>query len=239
MKHPPRRLFPILVLVAPAVLALVTGIVGCGAERAPEARTQSKPEPADAGDAAGDKVSGGVSQEGDPPDEARGWCDPGQTILTSFETGESGRTVSLCRDGDILTYVFGHVGDEPELVYSGPVLGSASGTAVLWGEGVSSLAELAATREDPDATWMLELQFYEDEESDIRRLAASDNTDGFVSVRATTGLLDQSVYIFRRGGWEYTIVLEWGRGMNDPDMAGYESQSISMRSPSDELHYPS
>ena len=85
---------------------------------------------------------------------------------------------------------------------------------------------------------MLDLRFSEDEESDIRRLAESDDTGGFVSVCARTGLVDQSVYIFRRGGWEYTIISEWGRDMNDPDMAGYESQSISVRSPSGELQYP-
>ncbi|MDE0081050.1 MAG: hypothetical protein OXT72_00185 [Gammaproteobacteria bacterium] len=239
MKRVPRRLLPTLVLLAPAVLALLTGIVGCGAEQTPEARPELEPEPAaDAGDAEGDEEGGGVSQEGDPSNEARSWCDPGQTVLISFEAGESGRTVSLCRDGDILTYVFGHLGDQPELVYSGPVLGNVSGTAVLWGEGVSSLAELAVAREDPDATWMLDLQFYQDEESDIRRLAQSDDTGGFVFVRPLTGLLDQSVYIFRRGGWEYTIISEGGRGMNDPDMASYESQSISVRSPSGELHYP-
>lgn len=239
MKRVPPRPFPTFVLLAPAVLALVTGIAGCGAEHAPETRGELEPGPtADVGDADGDEEGGGVSQEGNPSNEARGWCDPGETVLTSFETGGSGRTVSLCEDGDVLTYVFGHLGDEPELVYSGPVLGSASGNAVLWGEGVSSLAELAAARENPDATWMLDLQFYEDEESDIRRLAESEDTHGFVSVRAATGLVDQSAYIFRRGGWEYTIISEWGRGMNDPDMAGYESQSISVRSPSGELHFP-
>jgi len=239
MKRIPPHPFPTFVLLVPAFLALVTGIAGCGAERAPETRTELEPGPtADVGDTEGVEEDGAVSQEGNPSNEARGWCDPGDRILTSFETGESGRTVSLCDDGDVLTYVFGHLGDEPELVYSGPVLGSASGTAVLWGEGVSSLADLAAAREDPDATWMLDLQFYEDEESDIRRLAEADDTYGFVSVSALTGLVDQSAYIFRRGGWEYTIISAWGRGMNDPDMAGHESRSISVRSPSGELSYP-
>lgn len=239
MQRIPPHSFPTFVLLVPTVLALVTGIAGCGAGHAPETRTELEPGPtADVGGAEDDEKGGSVSQEGNPSNEARGWCDPDNTVLTSFQTAESGRTVSLCEDGDVLTYVFGHLGGEPELVYSGPVLGSASGTAVLWGEGVSSLAELAAARENPDATWMLDLQFYEDEESDIRRLAESDDTFGFVSVRAATGLLDQSVYIFRRGGWEYTIISEWGRGMNAPDMAGYESQSISVRSPSGEMHYP-
>lgn len=239
MKRTPRCPFPTFVRLVPTVLALATGVAGCAAEHAPETRGELEPGPtADVGDAEGDEEGGGVSQEGSPSNGARGWCDPGDTVITSFETRETGRTVSLCEDGDVLTYVFGHLGDEPELVYSGPVLGSASGTAVLWGEGVSSLAELAAERENPDATWMLDLQFYEDEESDIRRLAEADDTYGFVSVRALTGLLDQSAYIFRRGGWEYTIVSEWGRGMNDPDMAGHQSQSISVRSPSGELSYP-
>ena len=245
MKRVPPRPSPTFVLLAHAVLALAAGTVGCGVEEAPGARAEPEPTPVaiagDAppdGDAEGDDGGGGVSREGDPSDEARGWCDPGEAVLATFETGESGRTVSLCGEGDLLTYVFGYLGNKPELRYSGPVLGSVSGTAVLWGEGVSSLAELAAAREDPDAMWMLDLQFLRDEESDIRRLAESDDTDGFVSVRALTGLLDQSVYIFRRGGWEYTIISEWGRGMNAPEMAGYESQSISVRSPSGELHSP-
>lgn len=227
MKRIPRRpLLQTVVLLAPTVLALITvGIVGCRVEQLPEVSE------ADGGDAdvnAGaeaDEEGGGISEEGDPSNEARGWCHADQTVLTSFETGESGRTVSLCEDSDSIAYVFGRLGEQPELVYSGPVLGSASGTAVLWGEGVSSLAELAAAGEDPNAPWMLDLQIYEDEESDIHRLAESDDTGGFVSVRTLTGLINQSVYIFRRGGWEYTIISAGGRGMNDPDMAGYESQS--------------
>ncbi len=225
------ELIAVRLLVA-AALVLVLGPLGCAGEEHTEAQTVPAGGITDADEAEDDAEDGGVigSRVGDPAEQEGSWCDSSATAVTSFRTRNSGKTVSLCMEGDLLTYVFGQLGDEPELVYSGPVLGDASGTAVLWGEGVSSLADLAADLESPDSVWGADPV--------VSQLAESSDTKGFFRIGAMTGLLDQSVYVFRRGGWEYTIVSEWGRGMNLPEMAGHESHSITVRSPAGKTYHP-
>ena len=214
----------------------VLGSAGCGGEESPALRTLPAATPgavehADPADPDSVREGGELAtREDDSAEQDRGWCGSGATVVASFEGRNSGRTVSLCNEGDLLTYVFGRLDGEPELVYSGPIVGSGSGTAVLWGEGVSSLAGLAADLDDPDGVW--------DADPLVSQLAESSDTNGFFSIHALTGLLSQSVYIFRRGGWEYAIVAERGRGTNDPEMAGYESHTITVRSPSGEMYYP-
>ncbi len=220
-------------LLSVVAVLLVLGTLACEGEEPPEAHEVPPSTPADAeysdAGSAGEGSELASRDDGSAKQHAS-WCGSGATVLTSFQTRTSGKTVSVCDEGDSLTYMFGRLGDEPELVYSGPVLGSASGTAVLWGEGVSSLADLAADLHSPDSVWGADPL--------VSQLAEASDTKGFFSISAITGLLDQSVYVFRRGGWEYAVISEWGRGMNLPEMAGHESYSISVRSPSGKTYYP-
>lgn len=200
MRHYEHRLAALR--VPPEVHAVLAG-VGVNAER---------------GEAGVSESTGGlVTRDRDGAVQERGWCGSGATVVTSFQTYESGRTASLCRDdGGFLTYTFGRLGDEPESVYSGPVLGEAVGTAVMWGD-VSSLAELVASggwRADPV----------------VRQLAQARDTHGFFSIESLTGIYHQSVYVFRRSGWEYAIIRDHGRGQVDPDMKE-DSHSVTVRSP--------
>ena len=84
------------------------------------------------------------------------WCTVQQTESLSFRLEENGKTVSLCEDGDVLQYTFGTLGEVPELVYSGPILGRARGFAVLWGEGVFNLTELVDAADQQNALWEVE-----------------------------------------------------------------------------------
>ena len=233
MKTTDARQLVTLGLLSMVAVSLALNTAACEGGAPPEAHETSPSTPSDAEHSdAGSAGTGSelASSDDDSTEQHPTWCDDGAAVLTSFQTRTSGKTVSVCDEGDSLTYMFGHLGDEPELVYSGPLLGSASGTAVLWGEGVSSLADLAADLNSPDSVW--------NADPVVSELAEASDTKGFFSIQGFTGLLDQSVYVFRRMGWEYAIVSEWGRGMNLPEMEGHESYSISVRSPSGKTYYP-
>ncbi len=122
------------------------------------------------------------------------WCTVPQTESLSFRLEENGKTVSLCEDGDVFQYTFGTLGEVPELVYSGPILGRARRSAVLWGEGVSNLTELVDAADQQNASWKVESGA-----RDLRRLSESRETNGFFVVFGMTGLVSETVYVFRRG----------------------------------------
>lgn len=158
------------------------------------------------------------------------WCTAAQTVVLSFKLQKNGKTASICRDGPKnLVYYFGVPGREPELKYRGPILGQVSARGALWGEGVSSLAELASVLDDEDSTWF-------DASSDgdaLARAAVASETKGFYTVDAFTGIVGQGVYIFRRGGWEYAIRYEWTRpiGIEEDEDEDYGSYEITVLSP--------
>ena len=161
------------------------------------------------------------------------WCTVQQTESLSFHLEENGKTVSLCEDGDVLQYTFGTLGEVPELVYSGPILGRARGFAVLWGEGVSNLTELVDAADQQNALWEVESGARQ-----LRRLSESRETNGFFVVFGMTGLVSETVYVFRRGGWEYAIVSRAGRPFNlsEDELEEYESGHIVMHSPSGQVY---
>ena len=78
----------------------------------------------------------------------------------------------------------------------GPILGRARSSAVLWGEGVSNLKELVDAADQQNASWKVESGA-----RDLRRLSESRETNGFFVVFGMTGLVSETVYVFRRGGW--------------------------------------
>lgn len=161
------------------------------------------------------------------------WCTVQQTESLSFRLEENGKTVSLCEDGDVLQYTFGTLGEVPELVYSGPILGRARGFAVLWGEGVFNLTELVDAADQQNALWEVESGARQ-----LRRLSESRETNGFFVVFGMTGLVSETVYVFRRGGWEYAIVSRAGRPFNlfEDELEEYESGQIVMHSPSGQVY---
>ena len=125
------------------------------------------------------------------------WC-PDENQLVNFSLSESGKTVSICADDDSseLTYFFGALGEEPELEYSGPLLASIEGV------GIHSLSELATIVNQEDSGVPADIS------SKVSEASASPDSGGFVhvsSVYASGGAGE--AYIFRRGGWEYSITI--------------------------------
>ena len=161
------------------------------------------------------------------------WCNSSQTMLLNFRLKENGKTASICKEHDILTYVFGNLQSKPELVYSGAIQGEARGVTVLWGEGVTNLSEFADAVEQQHSGWDVE-----GEPEQVRWLAESCDTKGFFHVTASTGLVSETVYLFRRGGWEYAVVSTRGRPINVPEdeLEEYESVYITVHSPSGQVY---
>lgn len=158
------------------------------------------------------------------------WCGPAQSLRVNFRLTENGKTVSICREEpNTLVYFFGELGSEPELEYKGPILDTIRARAVLWGEGVKNLSELATAVAGGSGMWHAP----EIDPARIARAASSRESSGFYVVEASTGLVSQSVHVFRSGGWEYTISSSSGRPMNDPDgdVGEYRSNEITVVSP--------
>ena len=177
--------------------------------------------PASAAGASGDRTS---------------WCGPTRNVKVSFRLKRSGKTVSICKDGETLVYAFGTLGDEPELEYRGPVLGSARFPGIIWSprdgdDGDHGLARLAGMlKADPDHP----------QAGAAGRLASAARareSNGFYVFGLATGIVSQLVYVFRTGGWEYAVVTTSGRPIALGDEAKeYESREITLVSPDGKLH---
>lgn len=160
--------------------------------------------------------------------------------IVSFRL-ENGREITIYRRaGDTLSYTLGIPGEEPEMEYKGPILAEVRAGFGLWGEGVGNLADLAAAFKS-GSSW----RTWGDEDRNtiaetIAKAADSSESHVFISVDAMTGLVSQSVYIFRTDGREYTIEKTWGRPINvsEDELADYESSSLTVLSPDGKIqHY--
>ncbi|MYB51182.1 MAG: hypothetical protein F4X77_03120 [Acidobacteriia bacterium] len=62
------------------------------------------------------------------PETVDSWCVDGSEQVEGFRLG-NGKTVSICKTAGSpdVTYTYGVLGEEPELVYSGPLLGTFEG----------------------------------------------------------------------------------------------------------------
>ncbi|MCY4438396.1 MAG: hypothetical protein OXE05_13835 [Chloroflexi bacterium] len=161
-----------------------------------------------------------------------------QDVLVSFRL-ENGKQVTVYReDEDTLVYTFGVPGKEPELAYRGPILAEVRAAATLWGEGVGSLAELARALASKDSAWTTWRGERSIAAQNIAQAANARESRGFIWASAITGLVSQSVYIFRTGGWEYTVASTWGRPINVPkdELACYTSYSVTVLSPQGKRH---
>ena len=143
------------------------------------------------------------------------WCGPGQSTAVNF-TRETGETVTICREGDTLTYAYGSLeSPEPELVYSGPEVASLGGVARMWSDVDGGLCGRA-------------------DQGGLGELARARDTNGFVVFSGSTGLFNETAYVFRRDGWEYEVVDTWGRGQTSNTSPDHHESTITVRSPSEQ-----
>ena len=162
-----------------------------------------------------------------------------ENVLVSFRL-ENGKQVTVYReDEDTLVYTFGVPGEKPELAYRGPILAEVRAVAILWDEGIGSLAELARALASEDSDWTTWSGERSAAAQAIAQAADARESRGFVTAHTLTGLFSQSIYIFRTGGWEYSVVSTYERPSNvsKDEQEYYESHSITIVSPQGKRYY--
>ena len=158
------------------------------------------------------------------------WCTVQQAEFINFQ--RNGKTVSICGDDGVLTYISGHLGAEPELRYSGSVLATFGGPSVNATEvSYRNLADLAGWTDDPEESELL------------KELACANATNGFIEIDGRTGFFSSTVYVFRNGGWQYEVGGEWGRTFNVSEgtdeyeeVANHAEYFMTARSPDEQVH---
>lgn len=142
---------------------------------------------------------------------AAGWCLAAHEAVCSFEL-ENGKTVSICRSADSseLTYFYGTLGEDPELVYRGPLLGTISGISGY----THDLAGLGRYGFDGPFVSV------DVSQEAVANAAAARDSGGFFLVRSVGGFAagEEESYIFKRSGWEYAVRIGYSRNVN-PDIA--------------------
>ncbi|MDE0620649.1 MAG: hypothetical protein OXH83_03145 [Bryobacterales bacterium] len=161
------------------------------------------------------------------------WCVDGREQVEGF-TLETGKTVSICETAGSsdLTYTYGVLGQDPELVYSGPLLGTC--------EGLSGYSYAIADLADGSDTGFSGPDVSVEASSEAAAAAASGpDSRGFFYVRSL-GCCggEENAYLFKRGGWEYVVSSGYSRIVN-PDIAAElgdysDWQRISVTSPDGE-----
>lgn len=141
------------------------------------------------------------------------WCVDGSDVVVGFRL-ENGKTVSICQAAgpSDLTYSYGALSEEPELVYSGPLLGTF--------ERLSGYSHDIAGLADGFAT-----EFYGPDVSvnapgeAVAAAASGPDSRGFFHVHSV-GCCggEEHAYLFKRGGWEYAVSTGYSRNVN-PDIA--------------------
>ena len=147
---------------------------------------------------------------------------------------ENGKSVTIYRESeDTLVYTFGVPGKKPELEYKGPIIAKVSAQGVLWSDGIENLKDLRRTLSEGNSSWTMAADEEGTIEKKIAIIATSRESRGFIRVDAGTGLVSESVYIFRTGGWEYIIGATWGRPINvsEDELEDYNSYSLTVISP--------
>ena len=166
-------------------------------------------------------------------------AEPEKVVYVSFRL-ENGKQATIHRaDEDTLVYTFGVPGEKPELAYRGPILAEVRAIATLWGEGVESLADLASVLAIEDSAWTPWSGERHVVAQEIALAADARESRGFVTAHTLTGLFSQSVYIFRTGGWEYSVVSTYERPINvaKDEQEYYESHSVTIVSPQGKRYY--
>ena len=161
-------------------------------------------------------------------------------ILVNFQL-KNGKEVTLYRESkDTIVYTFGVPSEKPELEYKGPILAEVRGTSVLWSDGMENLTNIAAALAHPaeDSSWATVDGKRDIIAKNIAEIAKSRESRGFIRVSAITGLISESVYIFRTGGWEYIVAATASRpgDVSDDELDDYKSYGITVLSPKGKKH---
>ena len=145
----------------------------------------------------------------EPSDAVDSWCVDGSDVVLGFKL-ENAKTVSICKPAGSsdLAYTYGVLGEGPELVYSGPLLGTFEGLSG-YSYAISALADGFATEfSGPNVSV--------DASAEVVAAAAS-GTDsrGFFYVHSW-GCCggEEEAYLFKRGGWEYAVRSGYSRIAN-------------------------
>ena len=156
-----------------------------------------------------------------------GWCVDGSDAVVGFKL-ENGKTVSICEaaTSSDLTYTYGVLGEEPELVYSGPLLGIF--------EGLSGYSYALADLADGSATEFSGPDVFVDASGEALAVAVSGpDSRGFFYVQSL-GCCggEEEAYLFKRGGWEYAVSRGYSRNVNSDIAAAYSGwEVITVTSP--------
>lgn len=158
------------------------------------------------------------------------WCVDGSEQVEGFRL-ENGKTVSICKTAGSsdLTYTYGVLGEDPELVYGGPLLGTFEGLSED-SYTIAALADgLATGFSGPDVS-------VEASSETVAAAASGPDSRGFFYIHSW-GCCggEEEVYLFKRGGWEYAVSSGYSRNVN-PDIAAEQGdysewQLISVTSP--------
>ena len=169
----------------------------------------------------------------EPPATVASWCVGGSKEVMGFGL-ENGKTVSVCNAGGSsdLTYSYGVLGEEPELVYSGPLVGTFEG---LSGHSyaIADLADGFATEfSGPDVSVNASREA-------VAAAASGSDSRGFFFVHSW-GCCggEEEAYLFKRGAWEYAVSSGYSRIVNPDIAAEYgdysDWQRITVTSPDGE-----
>ena len=149
--------------------------------------------------------------------------------LVCFRDSGTERTFTLHRLGDQLKFGDRNTVKRESDEFSGPVIATIRAAASLWSDFEPDIATIEAIT-DGSSTWTL----HAGNRESLARSAGSDATEGFVVVWGTTGLVSETVYLFRTDGWEYAVLSSYGRPVNVPgdDLHEYRSNAVMAVSPS-------
>ena len=147
------------------------------------------------------------------PESADDWCVDGDEKMMGFRL-ENGKTVSICEaaGSSELIYAYGVLGEEPELVYRGPRLGSFEGLSGF-SYDIASLASGFETEfSGPDVSVSASPEAVSAAES-------GPDSRGFFYVhsRGCCGG-EEEAYLFKRGGWEYAVRSGYSRNHGDDEL---------------------
>ena len=163
-----------------------------------------------------------------------------QDLIVNFQIEGKGREVTIYQESaDTLVCTVGIPGEKPELEYRGPILAQVTAVATSWGESVKSLAALSSALTDAGSRWTT----WETDPDNIiaeavTRASHSRESHGFICVSAATGVVSQSVYIFRTAGWEYAISFAEGSfgDVLAAELDDYRSYSLTCLSPDGKMY---
>ena len=156
-------------------------------------------------------------------------------VLVRFRDDQTDKVFALHQlDGEQLMFSVREPGKPVSDEYAGPKIAWIRAFASLWSDFQPGIAEIDARLRDGQVTWTLD----DRERAALTRAASSADTEGFVVVSGSTGLVSEVVYLFRKDGWEYAIWSSDGRAGRVPedDMDDYRSMGVIAVSPDGKRH---